>query len=69
MTVVAEGEGQNIQCASSVMLHGSETWTVRVDRVKSLERIEMRMVRRMCGFPLKDSQMNYNLKAGFELRG
>jgi len=36
------------------MLHGSETWPVRKENVVTLQRAEMRMVRRMCGVKLKD---------------
>jgi len=36
------------------MLHGSETWPVRKENVVALQRAEMRMVRWMCGFKLKD---------------
>jgi len=36
------------------MLHGSETWPVRKENVVALKRAEMRIVRWMCGFKLKD---------------
>jgi len=36
------------------MLHGSETWPVRKENVVALQRVEMRMVRWMCGVKLKD---------------
>ena len=38
----------------SSMLHGSETWPVRKEKVVALQRAEMRMVRWMCGVKLKD---------------
>ena len=39
-------------CVRSVMLYGSETWAVKVDDTRRLERTEMRMVRWMCGASL-----------------
>jgi len=36
------------------MLHGSETWPVKKENVMALQRVEMRMVRLMCGVKLKD---------------
>jgi len=36
------------------MLHGSETWPVKNENVMALQRVEMRMVRLMCGVKLKD---------------
>jgi len=41
-------------CVRSSMLHGSETWSVRKENEVALQRAEMRMVRWMCGFKLKD---------------
>jgi len=37
------------------MLHGSETWPVRNENVETLQQVEMRKVRWMCGVKLKDS--------------
>jgi len=36
------------------MLHGSETWPVLKENEVSLQRIEMQMVRWMCGVNVKD---------------
>ena len=36
------------------MLHGCETWPVRKENEVALQRVEMRMVRWMCGVKLKD---------------
>ena len=36
-------------CVRSVMLYGSETWAVKVEDTRRLERTEMKMVRWMCG--------------------
>jgi len=41
-------------CVQSSMLHGSETWPVRKENEVALERVEMRMVRWMCGIKLQD---------------
>ena len=41
-------------CVRSSMSHGSETWPVRKENVVALQRVEMRMVRWMCGVKLKD---------------
>ena len=41
-------------CVRSSMLHGSETWCVRKENEVALQRVEMRMVRWMCGIKLKD---------------
>ena len=36
------------------MLHRSETWPVRKENEVTLQRAEMRMVRRMCNVKVKD---------------
>jgi hypothetical protein len=41
-------------CVQSVMIYGSETWPMKVDDSKRLERTERAMVRRMCGVRLSD---------------
>ena len=41
-------------CVRSSMLHGSETWPVRKENMVALQRAEMRMVRWMFDFKLKD---------------
>ena len=41
-------------CVQSVLIYGSETWTVRVEDVSKLERAERMMVRWMCGVTLRD---------------
>jgi len=38
----------------SSMLHGSETWPIRMENEVALQRAEMRMVRWMCGVKLQD---------------
>ena len=38
----------------SSMLHGSETWPIRMENEVALQQAEMRMVRWMCGIKLQD---------------
>jgi len=44
------------------MLHGSETRPVRKENEVALQQAEMRMVRWMCGFKLKDRFPSRNLR-------
>lgn len=41
-------------CVQSVLVYGSETWPMKVEDAKRLERTERSMVRRMCGVTLSD---------------
>jgi len=41
-------------CVQSSMLHGNETWPVRKETQVALQRVEIRMVRWMCGMKLQD---------------
>ena len=41
-------------CVQRVMVYGSETWPMRVEEVRRLERAERVMIRWMCGVTLKD---------------
>ena len=49
-------------CVRSSMLHGSETWPIMEENEVALQQAEMRMVRWMCGFKLKDRFPNRNLR-------
>jgi len=49
------------------MLHGSETWPVRKENVVALQRAEMRMVRWMCGFKLKDRLPSMELRERLDI--
>src|ERR1700755_1816350 len=40
-------------CVRTVMVYGSETWAVRVENMRRLERAERLMVRWMCGVTIK----------------
>ena len=48
-------------CARSVLIYGSETWAVKVEDMKRLQRTEMMMVRWMCGVTLKGRKRNQEL--------
>ena len=41
-------------CVRSLMIYGSETWAVNAEQEAKLERAEMRMVRWMCGVPMRE---------------
>ena len=41
-------------CVQSVLIYGTETWAMKADDLRSLERTERMMVRWMCGVSLKD---------------
>lgn len=41
-------------CVQRVMVYGSETWPMRVEELRRLERAERMMIRWMCGVTLKD---------------
>ena len=43
-------------CVRSSMIYGCETWVVNVEQEAKLERAEMRMVRWMCGVPLREKK-------------
>ena len=58
-----------VACVRSVILYGSETWAVKVDQVRKLERVEMRMVRWMYGVSLKERRSSEDLRAGMGIEG
>jgi hypothetical protein len=41
-------------CVRTSMVYGSETWAIKVDDLRILERAEKMMMRRMCGVRLQD---------------
>jgi hypothetical protein len=49
-------------CVRSAMTYGSETWPMKIDDNKKLERAESMMVRRMCGVTLRDKKSNEELR-------
>src|SRR5260221_11254854 len=48
-------------CVQRVMEYGSETWAMKVEDMRRLERAERMMVRWMCGVTLKDRKRNEEL--------
>ena len=41
-------------CVQRVMVHDNETWPMRVEKLRRLERAERMMIRWICGVTLKD---------------
>jgi len=41
-------------CVRRCMLHGSDTWPVKKENKLRLQRVEMRMIRWMCGVKITD---------------
>ena len=61
---IVSKEGSHSACVQSVLIYGTETWAMKADDLRSLERTERMMVRWMCGVSLKDrkhSEDLYNL--------
>jgi len=54
-------------CVRSSVLHGSDTWPVRKENEVALQRVEMRMVRWMCGVKLQDRVSSKELRGRLEL--
>jgi len=55
ISLIVRGRLYN-SCVQSSMLHGSETWPVIKENEVALQRAEKRMVRRMYGIKLQDSE-------------
>ena len=49
-------------CVRSSMTYGSETRPLLVDVGLKFERVEMQMIRQMCGISLKDRRTNEELR-------
>ena len=48
-------------CVQSVLIYGTETWAMKADNLRSLERTERMMARWMCGVSLKDRKRSEDL--------
>ena len=48
-------------CVQSVMVYGSETWPMKIEDQRRLERTERMMVRSMCGVTLRDRVKSVDL--------
>ena len=56
------GRIYNSACVQSVLIYGTETWAMKADDLRSLEkRTEHMMVRWMCGVSLKDRKRSEDL--------
>ena len=55
-------------CVQTVMVYGSETWPMKTEDMRRLERAERMMVRWMCGVSLRDrkSSIELNERLGIE---
>jgi hypothetical protein len=54
-------------CVRSVMTYGSETWPMKVEDTRRLERTERMMVRHMCGVSLKDRKSMEDLRGRLKI--
>ena len=50
-------------CVRSVMIYGSETWSIKLEQTRRFERAEMRMVRWMCGVSLREKKRSDDLRS------
>src|SRR5271165_288601 len=56
-------------CVRSVLVYGSETWPIKEDDLKKLERTERAMIRWMCGVSLKDRVNSDELMRRLDMEG
>jgi Reverse transcriptase (RNA-dependent DNA polymerase)/Endonuclease/Exonuclease/phosphatase family len=54
-------------CVQRVLVHGSETWPMKIEDMKRLERTERMMVRWMCGVTLKNKIANVDLNRRLDI--
>jgi len=56
-------------CVRSCLMHGSETWPMKVEHELKMNRTEMNMIRWMCGVKLNDRKKSEELREllGLEL--
>ena len=52
-------------CVQSVLIYGTETWAMKAENLRSLERTERIMVRWMCGVSLKDREQSEDFVQSF----
>ena len=55
-------------CVRSVLLYGCETWAVREEDISRIEKVDMQMIRMICGVSLKDKQYSSDLREKLGLR-
>jgi len=49
-------------CVKSYLIHGSETWPVKVEHELKMNHTEMSMIRWMCGFKLNERKKSEELR-------
>jgi len=49
-------------CVTSCLMHGSETWPMKVEHELKMNRTEMSMIRWMCGVKLNERKKSEELK-------
>jgi len=49
-------------CVRSCLVHGSETWPMKVEHELKMNRTEMSMIRRMCGVKLNERKKSEELR-------
>jgi len=49
-------------CVKSCLMHGSETWPMKVEHELKMNRTEISMIRRMCGVKLNDRKKSEELR-------
>ena len=49
-------------CVRSCMIYGSETWAMKKEHERQLQKTEMRMIRWMCGVSLRERKTNVELR-------
>ena len=50
-----------VTCVRSCLMHGSETWPMKVEHKLKMNRTEMSMIRWMCGVKLNERKKNEEL--------
>lgn len=66
--LVGKGASLNLKgkiykaCVQRVLVYGSETWAMKVEDMRRLERTERMMIRWMCGVTLKNSTSSQELR-------
>ena len=54
-------------CVQSVMVYGSETWSMKAEDMQRLERTERMMIRWMCGVRLSDKKTSAELLSRLDI--
>ena len=54
-------------CGQRMIVYGSETWPMRAEEMRRLERAERMMIRWMCGVTLKDRCKSEELRKRLDI--